>query len=57
MASGNTGNAPDDLSNEERRSGIPRPGHLGAATREFSMVLAAIVVLVLLGLAFYYGSR
>ncbi|HEX9298091.1 MAG TPA: hypothetical protein VF881_19760 [Polyangiaceae bacterium] len=57
MATGNTRKVPEDLSNDQRRSGIPRSGHLGAATREFTLVLAAIVVLVLLGLAFYYASR
>jgi hypothetical protein len=57
MATSNIDNLRPRLSDEDRPGGIPRPGHLGAATSEFVLVLFALLALVLIALAFYYGSR
>jgi hypothetical protein len=57
MATSNIDNLRPRLSDDDRPGGIPRPGHLGAATSEFVLVLFALLALVLIALAFYYGSR
>jgi hypothetical protein len=57
MATSNIDNLRRRMSDEDRPSGIPRPGHLGTATSEFVLVMFALLALVLMGIAFYYGSR
>jgi hypothetical protein len=42
---------------DDRPSGIPRPGRLGVATTELLMAILALFVLVLLAGAFYLSSR
>ena len=57
MATSNIDNLRRRMADDDRPRGIPRPGHLGAATMEFVLVLFALAMLVLIALAFYYGSR
>jgi len=57
MATSNIDNLRRRMADDDRPSGIPRPGHLGTATNEFLLVLFALLALVLIALAFYYGSR
>jgi hypothetical protein len=42
---------------DDRPSGIPRPGHLGVAKTELLLALIALFTLVLLACAFYLSSR
>jgi hypothetical protein len=42
---------------DERPSGIPRPGHLGVAKTELLLAFIALFALVLLGCAFYLSSQ
>jgi len=57
MAASNIDNLQRRMADDDRPSGIPRPGHLGAATTEFVLVLFAVLALTCIALAFYYGSR
>jgi hypothetical protein len=57
MATSNIDNLQRRMTDDDRPSGIPRRGHLGAATMEFVLALFAVLALILIALAFYYGSR
>jgi hypothetical protein len=57
MAASNIDNLQRRMADDDRPGGIPRPGHLGAATTEFVLVLFAALALACIALAFYYGSR
>jgi len=57
MATSNIDNLRRRMEDDDRPSGIPRRGHLGTATSEFVMALCAMLALVLIALAFYFGSR
>ena len=45
------------VTEDDRPSGIPRPGHLGVATSELLLAMLALFALVLLACAFYLSSR
>jgi hypothetical protein len=57
MTTEHVGELGHQLTEEERPSGIPRPGRLGVATTEFLLAILALFVLVLLASAFYLSSR
>lgn len=39
-----------------RPSGIPRPGKMGASRNEFRSLLVAVLLLLLIGVAFWFES-
>jgi hypothetical protein len=57
MATHNIDRLQRQFTGDERPSGIPRRGHLGASLNEFVMAAVALAVLVLLASAFYFSSR
>jgi hypothetical protein len=57
MATGNVSDFQQHLTDDERPSGIPRPGHLGAALSELVLAVLALAVLFVLGFAFYMSAR
>jgi hypothetical protein len=57
MTTEHVGEFQHQITEDDRPSGIPRPGHLGVAASELLMAMLALFALVLVGCAFYYSSR
>jgi hypothetical protein len=60
MKEGRVANAYDDVDSEaerlERRSGIPKPGGLGASRNEVIGLLLALLVLAAIAIGFWYEA-
>ncbi len=57
MTTEHVGELQHHATEDDRPSGIPRPGHLGVAKTEVALALVALFTLVLLACAFYLSSR
>ena len=57
MTTEHVGELTHQMTENDRPSGIPRPGRLGVATTELLLALFALFALALLAGAFYLSSR
>lgn len=48
---------PAEIPEGDRTSGIPRPWHAGAASKEWAQVILAFIALSAIFMAFYYSIR
>ncbi len=57
MTTDHVGEFQHRVTEDDRPSGIPLPGHLGVARNELLSAMIALFALVLLGCAFYFSAR